>query len=86
MVMVWRSSAMQFKQSWKYDLFPDFRYKLLLGPIAYLIVLKWIMPIYLLQDSLVPIEAFVPYDKGELLSDIHKVGMVEKTVSIMLDH
>lgn len=28
-----------------------------------------------------PIEAFVPYDKGELLSDIHKVGMVEKTVS-----
>ncbi|KAB8115742.1 hypothetical protein EE612_056446 [Oryza sativa] len=32
-----------------------------------------------LKDSLVPIEAFVPYDKGELLSDIHKVGMVEKT-------
>uniref|UniRef100_A0ACD5W6Q7 Uncharacterized protein n=1 Tax=Avena sativa TaxID=4498 RepID=A0ACD5W6Q7_AVESA len=32
-----------------------------------------------LKDSLVPIEAFVPYDKGELLNDIHKVGMVEKT-------
>ncbi|KAL5204749.1 hypothetical protein ABZP36_009620 [Zizania latifolia] len=32
-----------------------------------------------LKDSLVPIEAFVPYNKGELLSDIHKVGMVEKT-------
>ncbi|TVU03082.1 hypothetical protein EJB05_51410, partial [Eragrostis curvula] len=32
-----------------------------------------------LKDSLVPIEAFVPYDKGDLLNDIHKVGMVEKT-------
>uniref|UniRef100_A0A0D9XTR9 Hflx-type G domain-containing protein n=1 Tax=Leersia perrieri TaxID=77586 RepID=A0A0D9XTR9_9ORYZ len=32
-----------------------------------------------LKDSMVPIEAIVPYDKGELLSDIHKVGMVEKT-------
>ncbi|XP_047091084.1 GTPase HflX-like [Lolium rigidum] len=32
-----------------------------------------------LKDSLVPIEAFVPYDKGELLNDIHKVGMVERT-------
>lgn len=31
-----------------------------------------------LKDSMVPIEAFVPYDKGELLNDIHKVGMVEK--------
>ncbi|KAM3312738.1 hypothetical protein ACQJBY_032513 [Aegilops geniculata] len=32
-----------------------------------------------LKDSMVPIEAFVPYDKGDLLNDIHKVGMVEKT-------
>ncbi|TVU03081.1 hypothetical protein EJB05_51409, partial [Eragrostis curvula] len=32
-----------------------------------------------LKDSLVPIEAFVPYDKGDLLNDIHKIGMVEKT-------
>ncbi|XP_048570711.1 GTPase HflX isoform X3 [Triticum urartu] len=32
-----------------------------------------------LKDSLVPIEAFVPYDKGDMLNDIHKVGMVEKT-------
>ncbi|CAD6253626.1 unnamed protein product [Miscanthus lutarioriparius] len=31
-----------------------------------------------LKDSMVPIEAIVPYDKGDLLSDIHKVGMVEK--------
>ncbi|CAN6363272.1 unnamed protein product [Urochloa humidicola] len=31
-----------------------------------------------LKDSMVPIEAFVPYDKGDLLNDIHKVGMVEK--------
>ncbi|KAF8673163.1 hypothetical protein HU200_048711 [Digitaria exilis] len=30
-----------------------------------------------LKDSMVPIEAFVPYDKGDLLNDIHKVGMVE---------
>nr|CAB3491898.1 unnamed protein product [Digitaria exilis] len=29
------------------------------------------------KDSMVPIEAFVPYDKGDLLNDIHKVGMVE---------
>lgn len=27
------------------------------------------------------IEALVPFDKGELLSTIHQVGMVEKTVS-----
>ncbi|CAN6372679.1 unnamed protein product [Urochloa humidicola] len=31
-----------------------------------------------LKDSMVPIEAFVPYDKGDLLNDIHMVGMVEK--------
>ncbi|CAO2146803.1 unnamed protein product [Urochloa humidicola] len=31
-----------------------------------------------LKDSMVPIEAFVSYDKGDLLNDIHKVGMVEK--------
>lgn len=30
---------------------------------------------------MVPIEAFVPYDKGDLLNDIHKVGMVEIMVS-----
>ncbi|MBA0836901.1 hypothetical protein Goarm_009091 [Gossypium armourianum] len=28
---------------------------------------------------MVPVEAFVPFDKGELLSTIHQVGMVEKT-------
>ncbi|MBA0691569.1 hypothetical protein Goari_009191 [Gossypium aridum] len=32
-----------------------------------------------LKDSMVPVEAFVPFDKGELLSTIHQVGMVEKT-------
>lgn len=26
------------------------------------------------------VEALIPFDKGELLSTIHKVGMVEKTV------
>lgn len=34
------------------------------------------------QDSMVLVEALVPFDKGELLSTIHQVGMVEKTVSI----
>jgi hypothetical protein len=34
---------------------------------------------------MVPIEAFVPYDKGDLLNDIHKVGMVEKMVSVLFD-
>lgn len=29
------------------------------------------------------VEAFVPYDKGELLSTIHRVGMVERSVSII---
>lgn len=28
------------------------------------------------------VEALVPYDKGELLSTIHQVGMVEGSVSI----
>ncbi|XP_038975309.1 GTPase HflX-like isoform X2 [Phoenix dactylifera] len=32
-----------------------------------------------LKDSLVPVEAFVPYDKGMLLNTIHQVGMVEET-------
>ncbi|XWS24415.1 hypothetical protein CRYUN_Cryun28dG0099800 [Craigia yunnanensis] len=32
-----------------------------------------------LKDSMVPVEALVPFDKGDLLSTIHKVGMVEKT-------
>ena len=40
----------------------------------------------LVQDSMVPIEAFVPYDKGDLLNDIHKLGMVEKTVSVLFAH
>ncbi|XP_031488813.1 uncharacterized protein LOC116256555 [Nymphaea colorata] len=31
-----------------------------------------------LKDSMVWIEALVPYDKGELLNTIHEVGMVEK--------
>ncbi|XVE94646.1 hypothetical protein REPUB_Repub02eG0026700 [Reevesia pubescens] len=32
-----------------------------------------------LKDSMVPVEALVPFNKGELLSTIHQVGMVEKT-------
>ncbi|CAA7395225.1 unnamed protein product [Spirodela intermedia] len=32
-----------------------------------------------LKDSLVRVEALVPYDKGELLSTIHQVGIVEET-------
>ncbi|OMO87519.1 heme peroxidase, plant/fungal/bacterial [Corchorus capsularis] len=32
-----------------------------------------------LKDSMVPVEALVPFDKGELLSTIHQVGVVEKT-------
>ncbi|PKI35181.1 hypothetical protein CRG98_044456 [Punica granatum] len=31
-----------------------------------------------LKDSMVWVEALVPFDKGELLSTIHQVGMVEK--------
>ena len=31
------------------------------------------------------VEALVPFDKGELLSTIHQVGMVERTVSIITD-
>lgn len=31
-----------------------------------------------LKDSMVWVEAFVPFDRGELLSTIHRVGMVEK--------
>ena len=34
---------------------------------------------------MVPIEAFVPYDKGDLLNDIHRVGMVEKMVSVLFN-
>ncbi|XP_038975313.1 GTPase HflX-like isoform X6 [Phoenix dactylifera] len=37
-----------------------------------------------LKDSLVPVEAFVPYDKGMLLNTIHQVGMVEETERIIL--
>lgn len=32
-----------------------------------------------LKDTMVWIEALIPFDKGELLSTIHHVGMVEKT-------
>ncbi|KAK1555705.1 hypothetical protein Q3G72_030248 [Acer saccharum] len=32
-----------------------------------------------LKDSMVWVEALVPFDKGELLSTVHQVGMVEKT-------
>lgn len=32
-----------------------------------------------LKDSMVWIEALVPFDKGELLSSIHQLGMVERT-------
>lgn len=32
-----------------------------------------------LKNSLVPIEAIVPYDQGELLNSIHQIGMVERT-------
>ncbi|XP_050213074.1 uncharacterized protein LOC126664622 [Mercurialis annua] len=32
-----------------------------------------------LKDSMVWIEALVPFDKGDLLSTIHQVGMVERT-------
>lgn len=31
------------------------------------------------KDSMIWVEALVPFDKGELLSTIHQVGMVEKT-------
>ncbi|XP_021851057.1 uncharacterized protein [Spinacia oleracea] len=32
-----------------------------------------------LKDSMVWVEALVPFDKGELLSSIHRIGMVETT-------
>lgn len=32
-----------------------------------------------LRNSMVPVEAFVPYDKGDLLNTIHHVGIVEET-------
>lgn len=32
-----------------------------------------------MKDSMVWVEALVPFDKGELLSTIHQVGMVERT-------
>lgn len=32
-----------------------------------------------LKDSMVWVEALIPFDKGELLSTIHRVGMVEKS-------
>lgn len=39
---------------------------------------------FTLQDTMVWIEALIPFDKGELLSTIHRVGMVERTVSACL--
>ena len=39
-----------------------------------------------LQDSMVWVEALIPFDKGEFLSTIHKVGMVERTVSTVFQH
>nr|BAJ91799.1 predicted protein [Hordeum vulgare subsp. vulgare] len=39
-----------------------------------------------LKDSLVLIGAFVPYNKGDLLNDIHKVGIVERTVSVLFGY
>ncbi|GAV90511.1 MMR_HSR1 domain-containing protein/GTP-bdg_N domain-containing protein [Cephalotus follicularis] len=35
-----------------------------------------------LKDSMVWLEALVPFNKGELLSTLHQVGMVERTVGI----
>ncbi|TQD81930.1 hypothetical protein C1H46_032477 [Malus baccata] len=32
-----------------------------------------------LKDSMVWVEALIPFEKGELLSTIHKIGMVERT-------
>lgn len=29
------------------------------------------------------VEALIPFEKGDLLSTIHQVGMVERTVSIL---
>ncbi|XP_020241410.1 uncharacterized protein LOC109819869 isoform X3 [Asparagus officinalis] len=37
-----------------------------------------------LRDSMVAVEAIVPYDKGELLNTIHEVGIVEGTTIEML--
>ncbi|CAN1314559.1 GTPase HflX [Linum perenne] len=37
-----------------------------------------------LKDSMVWVEALIPFDKGELLSTVHQVGMVETTVSLGL--
>ncbi|XP_027332991.1 uncharacterized protein LOC113847883 isoform X1 [Abrus precatorius] len=34
-----------------------------------------------LKDSMVWVEALVPFENGDLLSTIHQVGMIEKTVS-----
>ncbi|KAK9136294.1 hypothetical protein Syun_015624 [Stephania yunnanensis] len=36
-----------------------------------------------LKDSMVWVEALVPFDKGELLNSIHRIGMVEGTVRIL---
>ncbi|CAI0436031.1 unnamed protein product [Linum tenue] len=34
-----------------------------------------------LKDSMVWVEALIPFDKGELLSTVHQVGMVERTTA-----
>ncbi|KAK9108916.1 hypothetical protein Sjap_016976 [Stephania japonica] len=36
-----------------------------------------------LKDSMVWVEALVPFDKGELLNTIHRIGMVEETVRLL---
>ncbi|WCJ35226.1 GTP-binding protein HflX [Euphorbia peplus] len=37
-----------------------------------------------LKDSMVWVEALVPFDRGNLLSTIHQVGMVERTAHVRL--
>ncbi|XP_060673501.1 uncharacterized protein LOC107435477 isoform X5 [Ziziphus jujuba] len=36
-----------------------------------------------LKDSMIWVEALIPFENGELLSTIHQVGMVERTVSTL---
>lgn len=44
----------------------------------------WVQFNCLWQNSMVPVEAFVPYNKGELLNAIHQVGIIDGTVSLNL--
>lgn len=55
-------------------------------PLLLVLVFLGVIPVLLIvflhkQNSMVPIEAIVPYDQGELLNSIHQIGMVERTVS-----